>query len=162
MVDTIVINSGPLITLAKIEALWLIDALPMRFITPTEVQVELAAGPPDLLATDFPASVEVVSLTSARIDRLFENLDSGEAAVVQLALERSISTVCLDERKGRSYAVREGLLLLGSLGLFGRAKKLGLVEQIAPLIAEAQSAGTRYDARTIERFLTIFNEVPIQ
>ena len=161
MVETLVINSGPLITLAKIEALWLIDVLPFRFMTPTEVRVELVAGPADLLATNFPGSIEVAPLASPQVEHLFENLDSGEAAVIQLAIERGVSTVCLDERKGRAYAAREGLELIGSLGLLGRAKKLGHIEKIAPLIARAQSVGARYDSKTVENFLSNFNEVPI-
>lgn len=159
MVEAVVINSGPLITLARIEALWLIDALPYIFLTPQEVRAELANGPADLLATDFPGSVEVVSLTSPEREHLFENLDSGEAAVIQLAIERGISMVCLDERKGRTYGAREGLRLIGSLGLLGRAKKLGLIDEIAPLVAKAQAAGVRYDSRTIESFLIKFDEV---
>jgi len=48
-------------------------------------------------------------------------LDAGEAAVIQLALERGIATVCIDEWRGRRAARACGLAVTGSLGLLVRA-----------------------------------------
>lgn len=158
MVERIVIDSGPLITLARMDVLSVLDELPYEFFVPNEVYAELASGPPDLLSLSFPSAVKVLEIGSPRNERLFENLDSGEAAVIQLALEQGITTVCLDERKGRLLAAREGLTLLGSLGLLGRAKTLGSIGQIRPLIRKAQLAGVFYDATLVNDFLKNFNE----
>ncbi|CAN5378467.1 hypothetical protein BH20ACI2_BH20ACI2_21750 [soil metagenome] len=158
MAERIIINSGPLITLARMDALAVIDKLPHEFFVPGEVREELASGPADLLSLSFPVSIRVVELGYPRSERLFGNLDSGEAAVIQLALEQGISTVCLDERKGRLLAAKEGLTLLGSLGLLGRAKSLGLVDRIRPLIQKAQLAGVFYDVKLVDDFLRNFEE----
>lgn len=158
MVEHIVINSGPLITLARMEALSLLDQLPYEFLVPNEVYLELASGPIDLLSRSFPGSVSILDLRLSRNERLFENLDSGEAAVIQLALEHDIPTVSLDERKGRLLAEREGLKLVGSLGLLGRAKTLGLIREIRPLVRKAQRAGVFYDITLVDGFLKNFNE----
>ncbi len=158
MAERIVINSGPLITLARMDALWLIEKLPYEFLVPNEVHDELASGSSDLLSLSFPARIQVVGLLNPRNETLFGNLDSGEAAVIQLALERAISTVCLDERKGRSLAAKEGLTLLGSLGLLGRAKTLGFIDLMRPLVRRAQLKGVFYDAKLVDDFLATFEE----
>lgn len=50
------------------------------------------------------------------------NLDLGEAAVIQLALEQNIDWVCIDDLKGRRAAHAAGLHFTGSLGLPATAK----------------------------------------
>jgi predicted nucleic acid-binding protein len=50
-------------------------------------------------------------------------LDCGEAAVIQLALNEGIQTVCIDEVQGRRIARLSNLSLTGSIGILIRAKK---------------------------------------
>ena len=86
------------------------------------------------------------------------SLDVGEAAVIQLALEQNIETVCIDERKGRRAALAVGLKVVGSLGLLGKAKTLGLIKDIKPYIEKAKSYGIFYDEKLIENFLKSLGE----
>ena len=85
-------------------------------------------------------------------------LDAGEAAVIQLALEQNIETVCIDELKGRRAANAVGLNVVGSLGLLGKAKTCGLISEIKPFLQKATSAGIYYDEKLIEKFLQSFGE----
>jgi len=50
-------------------------------------------------------------------------LDSGEAAVIQLALNEKTGTVCIDEAMGRRIAKLSGLNITGSVGVLLRARK---------------------------------------
>lgn len=52
-------------------------------------------------------------------------MDLGEASVIQLALNKSIQTVCIDETVGRRIARLSGLTLTGSIGILLRAKQEG-------------------------------------
>jgi uncharacterized protein len=158
MVEIIVINSGPLISFARMDAFQVISQLPFKFVTPREVHTEILSGTNDRLATSFPSTVEVLELASTHNTNLFENLDSGEAAVIQLALENSVTIVCLDERKARRIAVQNGLMPLGTLGLLGRAKTLGIIGEINPFIAKALEAGVYYDLKLVKGFLERFDE----
>jgi predicted nucleic acid-binding protein len=56
---------------------------------------------------------------------LLNSLDVGEAAVIQLALNSNIQTVCIDEVVGRRIARLNGLSLTGSIGILLRAKREG-------------------------------------
>lgn len=158
MAEKIVINSGPLIALVRMNALDILDQLPFEFYTPKEVVNELNAGPPDFLSQGLPSSLSVVSLKNSRLDQLFRNLDSGEAAVIQLAIEMQVEKVCIDELKGRKIALQQGLKPLGSLGLLGRARSLAIIDEIKPFIVKAISAGVYYDEVLVADFLPNFNE----
>ena len=140
------------------DALELLEQLPFKFFTPIEVVDELRAGPADILSNGFPSSVSTAQLKTKRSEQLFGNLDSGEAAVIQLALEMQIERVCIDELKGRKEAVRQGLRPIGSLGLLGRAKSLGIIVEIKPFIEKAISAGIYCDEVLIADFLPNFGE----
>lgn len=159
MDEIFVINSGPLIAFARMDALQIAEQLPYSFVIPDEVNEELISGPKDLLSTgQLPSFIEVQVLSSPRNPQLFDNLDSGEAAVIQLALERGLPTVCLDERKARRVAAQNGLKALGSLGLLGRAKNLGIIGEINPFITKALESGVYYNPQLIEDFLARFDE----
>ncbi|WP_243714094.1 hypothetical protein [Nostoc sp. 106C] len=56
---------------------------------------------------------------------LLNSLDLGEASVIQLALNKNIPTVCIDEAVGRGIARLSGLLVTGSIGILLRAKREG-------------------------------------
>jgi predicted nucleic acid-binding protein len=158
MNELIVINTGPLITLARIEALDVAGQLPFTFICPEEVRAELAEGenaghprvaPPWLTVCPLCEHISLVALSA---------LDRGEAAVIQLALERSIPLVCIDEWKGRRAALAVGLKVVGVLGLLGKAKLLGLLPAVRPFVKKAVQNGIRYDSELVERLLESVGE----
>jgi predicted nucleic acid-binding protein len=102
--------------------------------------------------------LEVVPLTTPLDSVAIATLDAGEAAVIQLARERSIEWVCIDDRKGRRAALAVGLRVTGSLGLLVRAKIVGLVPAIRPYIERAMNDGVWYDADLTHRVLTDLGE----
>jgi predicted nucleic acid-binding protein len=63
-------------------------------------------------------------------------LDVGEAEAIALAVERAPSVLLIDERDGRHMARTLGVPLTGTLGVLLRAKALGLVPAIKPLLTE--------------------------
>ncbi len=158
MNERIVINAGPLIALGKMRAFEIIVRLPFEFLCPREVQMEIQAGVERGYPVSMPEWIAIADLTSIPSAPLFSNLDSGEAAVIQIALENNISTVCLDESKGRRIAAEFGLRVVGSLGLLGKAKTLGLINAVRPYVGKAQSKGIFYDPKLVEHFLTSMSE----
>ena len=80
-------------------------------------------------------------------------LDPAEAAVIHLALEQGVKTVCLDDLKGRRIALAVGLKVTGSLGLLIRPKHLGLIPAVRPFIEKANRSGVWYDEDLIRKVL---------
>lgn len=72
---------------------------------------------------------------------LLAALDRGEAAVIQSALDRGISTVCIDEAAGRRIAQLNGLRVTGSLGILVRGKREGKVRFVRDAIASMRAQG---------------------
>lgn len=158
MNDLIVINASPLIAFGKMGLFPVLARMPVRLVAPYEVKAELDAGIRLGHRVEFPDWIEVRDLRAPRNPELFLNLDSGEAAVIQLALETNVDLVCLDEVKGRRIATLNGMKVIGSLGLLGKAYRLGPVPEVNKHVRRAQRSGIYYDQSLIERFLAEFGE----
>lgn len=158
MIEQIVINTSPLLSLTKMQAFEPIGQLPFEFVCPSEVEAEILAGTEQGFETIIPEWLKIVPLKNPLSPLAIASLDAGEAAVIQLALENNISQVCIVEIKGRRAALAVGLKVVGSLGLLGKAKTLGLIPAIRPFIEKATNAGIYYDNRLIETFLKTFDE----
>ncbi|MGC2237823.1 MAG: DUF3368 domain-containing protein [Pyrinomonadaceae bacterium] len=158
MTDKIAVNTSPLLSLAKMQAFDIIGRLPFEFISPAEVEAEILAGANQGYETEIPVWLKIFSLQNPLSPLAVASLDTGEAAVIQLALENNISYVCIDELKGRRAALAVGLKVVGSLGLLGRTKTLGLISTIRPFIEKAVNAGIFYDDNLIETFLKSLGE----
>ena len=154
----IVVNTSPLIAWEKMQAIDLIGKLPVDFICPAQVQAEILAGAAKGYPVNFPAWIKVLNLNTPLSFLTLANLDAGEAAVIELALQESISFVCLDEIKGRRAALALGLQVVGSLGLLGKAKTLGIISVARPFVERAQNSGIYYDDKLIEGFLNALGE----
>jgi hypothetical protein len=158
MIERIVTNTSPLLAVAKMQAVDVIGKLPFEFVCPPEVEAEITAGAKQGYAIEIPAWLNVLPLNSPVSPLAVAALDAGEAAVIGLALEQNINLVCIDELKGRRAALAVGLRVVGSLGLLGKAKSLGLISSARPFIEKAKSAGIYYDDGLIESFLNSLGE----
>jgi predicted nucleic acid-binding protein len=72
---------------------------------------------------------------------LLNTLDSGEASVIQAALDRRIPLVAIDEVVGRRVARLSGLSVTGSIGILLKARQLGLSGGMADCFARLRAHG---------------------
>ena len=158
MTEKIVVNTSPLLALAKMRALDAVGRLPLEIFCAAQVEAEILAGASQGYDTEIPAWLTILSLKNPLSPLAVASLDAGEAAVIQLALENNISLVCIDELKGRRAALAVGLKVVGSLGLLGRAKTLGLISNARPFIEKAVKSGIFYDKNLIKTFLKSLGE----
>lgn len=144
--------------MARIGCLEILPELPYEFLCPEQVQQELdegeAAGHPRIV----PMGVKVVGLAKPISPVSLAALDLGEAAVIQLAGEQGIQWVAIDEWKGRRAALAAGLSVTGSLGLLAKAKLLGLLTSLKPLLSKAVAEGIRYHPELIRKVLQAIGE----
>lgn len=158
MAEHLPINTGPLIALARSEALGIAGALPFEFICPREVEAELAAGAVPEHPWTTPGWLTVLALQHALDPVAIASLDVGEAAVIQLAREIGARRVCMDERKGRRVARAVGLEVVGTLGLLLLAKRRGQIPAVRPFIERLQATGTWYHPALVARVLAAAGE----
>lgn len=156
--EALVVNTGPLIVLGKIGVFEVIGKLPIRFVTPRQVADEIEAGARAGHPVIVPPWVTVHTLTASIVPLTQHLLDAGEAAVIQLANERGLSDVCIDEWRGRRAAASVGLRVTGSLGLLGRAKRVGLIPKVLPWVEKLAGSGAYYHPDLLRRFLSAMDE----
>ena len=124
----IIINTSPLIALI---AAWgnldPMDLLYDEVIVPWEVSQEVKKGGSNNFAvSEFQSAKNLLrERTPVSISQfLLHSLDLGEASVIQLALDRGVELVCIDEAVGRRIARLNGLKLTGSVGILLRWKQI--------------------------------------
>lgn len=145
----VVIDTGPLILLAKIDMLPLLTRLSYQFVAPQEVIDELEAGHELGHQAVDVSWLRVLSLKTPIPELVRATLDKGEAAAIQLALESGIRRVCIDDLHGRRIAKAVGLDVVGVLGVLGKAKRLGHIPAIAPYIDKLIEVGAHYSPELI-------------
>ncbi len=145
MSSTIVSNTGPLVALAVIDKLDILNHLFDRVIVPEAVHFELLEGGAKQsgVSTYQQAQLIEVKKLTAPLDPLLDSvLDTGEASVIQLAKENNIDLVLIDERKGRKIA-REvyDLRVIGSARILVEAKHRGYLNSVEKAIAAMRQQG---------------------
>ena len=150
----IVINTSPLIAIvAAMGGFNVLQSLYTNVIVPFEVSQEiLIGGTTGLSVTEFQADFwlkkQSVPVNISPI--LLNSLDIGEASVIQLALNKNISTVCIDEAVGRRIARLSGLAVTGSIGILLRAKKEGYPLSVKTAIEKMLNHNIRLSQRVID------------
>ncbi len=152
--DVIITNTSPLIALV---AAWgdlsPLASLYEQILVPFEVcQEMLEGGPQNFAVAEFQKATWLNKQTSpVKISAfLLNSLDLGEASVIQLALNQSINTVCIDESVGRRVARLNGLTLTGSIGILLKAKRSDPSLLIATAVENMLSRNIRLSRTVID------------
>lgn len=153
----VVADSGPLIALARLDLLRLLQIHFGEVLVPDEVFVECTVHPHRPGAQAIRAARDVglfacVAVTG--VDRFVDDhlLDPGEAAALILALEHNCPAL-VDERKGRRVARQLGIPVVGTVGLLLAARQAGDVTALVPLLESLASFGYRVPAEVAREAL---------
>lgn len=142
--------------------LGVLETLFDEVLVPPGVQTELCVRVgllPELRVEAIPG-VRIVSPRDERLlGRLRESLGRGEAEALTLAVETKASAVLIDESAGRRAARALGLTALGALGVLVRAKRVGAVPAVAPLIGRLEAElGFRVSAEVRKSIIELAQE----
>lgn len=86
-------------------------------------------------------------------------VDAGEASAIALAKEKESALLLLDDIKARKLAKKLNLKLTGTLGIINKAKQLGIIKTIKPLIEELQKKDFRISEKVLTELLRRNNEI---
>ena len=159
-------DSSPLIHLAKIEALELLSRLYSRILIPPAVWrevVEESDGRPGAVEVQKAVAAGWMAKQATKNETLVialrQTLDNGEAEAIALATELHPESVLLDDKLARQMARRLGVAVTGTTGVLLRAKQVGLIVEVRPLVTRLQSEGGYYiDPCLIEKVLLAAGE----
>lgn len=133
---TIISDTSCFIILNKIGNLDLLNKVYGRITTTVEIAAEY--GDP------LPEWVEILSITNKDRQQLLElQIDKGESSAIALALELPDSMLILDDIKARKIAKQLGLNFTGTIGVIIKAKLIGVIPSIKPILIQLREKGVR-------------------
>ena len=151
MPKTIISDTSCLIILTNIGELELLHNFYGQITTTLDIATEYGEA--------LPEWVEIVSVADKSKQQLLElQIDKGESSAIALALETPGSTIILDDNKARKIANQLGLTFTGTIGIVVKAKLLGLIPSIKPIIAKIKQTDFRLSAEIELQALTQANE----
>ena len=106
-----------------------------------------------------PQWVSIQSATNHRYSELLAiEVDKGEASAIGLALEIDNALLILDDQKARKLAERLSLNYTGTLGILLKAKGLGILSAIRPLLQKIQQTNFRFSDKVLNDILQAADE----
>ncbi|MBA7542037.1 hypothetical protein ES705_34353 [subsurface metagenome] len=144
--EIIISDTSCLILLYKIDELDFLKSLSDEvYITPT-IKNEFGKRLPDW--------IKIKSPTDNHYQKILEmDLDPGEASAIALSLEIDNSILIIDDLKGRKVADRLKLKYSGSFGLILKAKQVGILTTIRPVLDKIKSTDFRFSESLFEFIL---------
>ncbi|MBL1265846.1 DUF3368 domain-containing protein [Methylomicrobium sp. RS1] len=150
----IVANTTPIISLASIGRLDILEKLFGSVMIPEAVYQEIKAKPGYGYEQVDASFIEVRAIQGLLYkDFLLTQLDSGEAETIILAKELNADFVIIDENLGYRIANNAGLTAIRTLSLLLKAKEKGHIEQVKPLLDEMITKGRWYSSTVYRAFL---------
>ncbi|MBN1183760.1 MAG: DUF3368 domain-containing protein [Bacteroidales bacterium] len=157
MQGKVICNTGPLIALSIIDRLDILRHLFDVIAIPEAVHREILEGGVENAGLSNYHKVqwiEVMPLPLHTDPLLITTLDAGEADVIALSRELNADLVLIDERKARKVARNiYGLRVIGTVGILVKAKKYGLVGNVASLLQIMRDSGYRIGDSIVEAAL---------
>jgi len=162
MKKLIVADTGPLIALAKLELLHLLDKLFVDVFIPEEVFKEATS---QCTRSDAKAIILYISTKEQPLknihnsfsESLKNHLDQGEIQAISHAKKLACG-VLMDEKRGRKIAHHYHIPVVGVIGILLQAKQLGLLKNIKPYLTKLLNNDYRLSKALITEALTLAGE----
>lgn len=139
MHKTIISDTSCFIILTNIGELDLLHKVYGQITTTTDIALEYGEKLPDW--------VEIKEVKDKYRQKLLEmQIDKGESSAITLALETPDSTLILDDYKARRIAELLRLSYTGTIGVIIKAKLMGIIPSIKPLLEKIRQSDFRMSA----------------
>lgn len=139
MPKTIISDTSCFIILSKIGELDLLHKVYDSIVTTLDIAIEFGEPLPDWIIIE-----KVVD--SYKQQLLEMQIDKGESSAIALALETPDSTVILDDYRARKIAAQLGVNYTGTIGVIVKAKIIGVITSIKPLLIKIKQTDFRLSA----------------
>lgn len=134
----VIVNSTPLIALCHIDSLDILKKIYGEIIIPKAVYNEISAKESSVCKSQVDESrswIKVENIQNEMAKVLYKSqLHDGEVEVMILAKEKEADVVIIDDMNAKKHAKYLKLSVTGTLGVLIKAKKLGYINQLEPLL----------------------------
>jgi hypothetical protein len=153
-----VVDSSPLIGLARIGLLDLLRRSGRRVLVPAAVWDEVTAQSYSAPGAEVVRAAEWLRVESApdpaAVASLALVVDRGEAEAIALAQSIEGSLLVVDDSRARRVAQQLGIRLVGTIGLLRRAKKSGWIPNLRSQLEALQNEGIYIRQKLIDAVLS--------
>lgn len=144
----IVSDTSCLILLLKIDELGILKKMSNRVFVTSVIK--------DELKQDLPGWIQVLDAKDKHYQSILEiDLDKGEASAIALMLELDDAILLIDDLKGRKLVEKLGFKFSGTLGLLLKAKQIGIIKSIKPVLDKIRLTNFRFSEKL---FADILNQ----
>jgi predicted nucleic acid-binding protein len=151
MPEIVISDTSCLILLDKIGELDLLKKAYSSVLTTPEVASEFIEA--------LPSWIIISSAKDKKYQKFLQTqIDIGEASAIALATEIESSLLLLDDLKARNLARKLNLRFTGTLGVITKAKQIGVIENVKPLIEKLILSNFRISDIIIQEILRRNNE----
>jgi len=151
MPSIVISDTSTLILFHKIDKFDLLRKVYHTLITTPEVAKEFGEN--------LPEWIEIESVSDKKYQEFLETqLDRVEATAIALAKEMSDPLLLLDDLKARKLARRLNLKITGTLGVINKAKQLGIIDKVKPIIDKLLGTDFRISEKIINEILKLNEE----
>ncbi|PIP76461.1 MAG: DUF3368 domain-containing protein [Ignavibacteria bacterium CG22_combo_CG10-13_8_21_14_all_37_15] len=128
----VIINSSPLISLAILDRLHLLNDLFEKVFIAKSVFNEVTGieKPFSERLKFFATDLIIKAENRIAVNILSKEIDLGEAETIIIALEKKLPCIILDDYKARKYAQLNGLKVIGTIGVLIKAKQIGKITNV--------------------------------
>jgi len=156
----VVCDSSPIIALALIDKLELLDQLFNEVIIPFNVYKELTIpNKPEAKKIKLWAKTKTFAAKNLRTVKLLQTmLDAGESEAISLYWERNADYLLIDEKKGRRIAKYNNVNIIGTLGILLISKKKRYISTVKPFLEQLQHSDIRISDELIKKTLFLAEE----
>jgi predicted nucleic acid-binding protein len=156
----VVSNTTPLISLLKLNRLEILKELYDEIIIPSAVYLEIENGKHKEYYKDLTklSWIRIQKIQNKLSFKYFLDMDAGEAEAIILATEIGADLIILDEKLGRFHAKHAELKVTGTIGILLKAKNIGIIKKIKPLLIELTEKDVWISNRLINEICKISNE----
>lgn len=152
MRKTIISDTSCFIILSNIGELELLHLVYGQIITTEDIAEEFGDKLPDW--------VEIVAVKDKVRQQLLEmQIDKGESSAIALALESAGSTLIIDDYKTRKVAEHLGLSFTGTIGVLIKAKLIGKINSIKPILTKIKETNFRISSELEDQALNEAGEI---
>jgi len=151
MPKIVISDTSILILFRKIQKFDLLKSIYTELTTTPEIAEEFGE--------ELPGWVKIQSVSNKKYQVFLETqVDLGEASAIALAKELEDTLLLLDDLKARELAKQLNLKVTGTLGIIHKAKQLGIIDKVKPLIDKLLETNFRISNLVIEEMLKLNNE----
>lgn len=152
----VISDAGPLIALAKVDALFVPRALFSRLRIPEAVRDECVRKPGEdthrIEQAIRAGWIRVASVKPAPAERGFSlSLGRGETEAIELALETPQSLLIIDDRLARRQALRCGLAYIGTVRMLLLGEERQVIRDAEAIVQRMTAAGYRISPRILQQ-----------